>query len=222
MSALTFAQYLFDTLVTKVRNNDTGRNRNNVVIYSNDSHLINGTAVDIGIIFSTRNNATNIVFEILNKDVILGLSNTDPNSCFDECIPVKHLRDLYTISDFSIELTVDTILQCKSVIMSKLHELVDKYDDINRNYTVVAKELMLKTKYQQLILNSTSDDVCYICYDKLLEHEKLSCGHHIHSACLSNFIKNCDPEAPYRDEGSDCTSFKCGYCNHWTAAASWY
>jgi len=219
---LNFAQYLFEILTVKVRNNETGRNRNNVVIHSDNTHKINGTAVDVGIILSTRGDKTQFVLEILNKDVIVGESR--PTSGFADLTPVTHLREFFTVCEFRIELSVDIITRCKSDIMTVLNELVARFDDINRNYTVVAKELMLKSKYQELISQSNSDDVCFICIDKVLDHEKLCCGHHIHSHCLSDYIKNNDPEAQYRDADDDPeahgTSFKC-YCGHWVAAASW-
>ena len=211
MSALS-SQCLYNTLTDKVNNNDTKCRGKVVVLYKKEQHSINGTIVNLYVTFDIRNST------VLRLEI-------DNEYAFSVDHSLVHLNREFEIFDYPIELDIVTIDTYKSVIMEKLDELVDLYHYINNHYTVVGTELVTKTKYQQLINQSDSLHVCCICTDDTLHTEQLSCGHHIHSACLSNYCKNTDFEANCRDPDDDVDdgrrSFKCAVCRLHTAAPVW-
>ena len=210
MSALS-SQYLFNTLTQKVNNNDTKCRGKVVVLYKKEQHSINGTIVNLYVTFDIRNST------VLRLEI-------DNEYAFRVDHSLVHLNREFEIFDYPIEL--DTIDTYKSAIIEKLDELLGLYDYINSNYTVVGTELITKHKYNQLInLHSDSLQTCCICTDDTLPSEQLSCGHHIHSACLSNYCKNTDFEANCRDPDDDVDdgrrSFKCAVCRKHTFAPVW-
>lgn len=210
MSALS-SQYLFNTLTDKVNNNDTKCRGKVVVLYKKEQHTINGTIVNLYVTFDIRNST------VLRLEI-------DNEYAFRVDHSLVHLNREFEIFDYPIEL--DTIDTYKSAIIEKLDELLGLYHYINSNYTVVGTELITKHKYNQLLnLHSDSLQTCCICTDDTLPSEQLSCGHHIHSACLSNYCKNTDFEANCRDPDDDVDdgrrSFKCAVCRKHTFAPVW-
>jgi hypothetical protein len=223
MSALS-SQYLFNTLTQKVNNNDTKCRGKVVVLYKKEQHSINGTIVTVYIAFDIRN-STVLRLDFENEYAFCAVDCSGPadyTQPFADIDPVLHLSKEFEIFNFPIEL--DTIDTYKSAIIEKLDELLGLYHYINSNYTVVGTELITKHKYNQLLnLHSDSLQTCCICTDDTLPSEQLSCGHHIHSACLSNYCKNTDFEAADREPGDneERRSFKCAVCRKHTFAPVW-
>ena len=69
------------------------------------------------------------------------------------------------------------------------------------NFVLLPSGIVDKTYYEALKTNSESDDLhtCWVCLDDCLHTEKTSCGHYIHSKCVTQYMQSKQ-------------QFQCGYC----------
>lgn len=93
-------------------------------------------------------------------------------------------------------------LKCEKNI-NKFAKIIGNMKKMVEGGVVVKNELRLKKEYEKKInycklLNITLDK-CWVCYEDILNHEHLKCGHRIHTKCAEQYFKI---------NGS----FKCGIC----------
>jgi hypothetical protein len=179
----------------------------------NKEDKIDGT--DVYVYISVRHHS-GITLSLTFFDKYVFDGNTDSS--------LKLHQRLYHITDDKCTLT--NIKRRENKIIENLSTLLDEYKSIKLQQTVVAKKLMNKDEYQthlqvEKLFNESSE--CYICYDSSLSTEKLNCGHHIHSHCLSQYCSTTNFEDINDDDydATELSSFRCGYCRKHTHAPVW-
>jgi hypothetical protein len=224
MSVLS-AQSLYNTLTDKVKNNDLKCKGKTALLFKKIAHKINGTQVDVYITLNTRD-STRLRLEIESGCAFKPQDLTYNINPFDTLEPVMYMDNWVNVSDEEIDLESPIIARYKQTILGKLEEIIETYNYINANYTVVGSELMHKSAYErQRQQQADTLQTCCICTDDTLACEQLSCGHHIHSACLTDYYNLTDFEAADREPDDDVDdgrrSFKCAVCRRHTAFPCW-